>query len=280
MTHDTTLASGARRRFLGAVAAAAALPATLAHAQSRSMVSRPGGGFRFLPGSPVYASGAVAEPGFGLVHALLARWLPMEQGYALVERHLAAAGRPMQALCGLQLRLPGQLSPEGFTAFNAPYVAQLERWGVVENRANPVSRTNVAPAEGAPAEPSLHAFTYTVPYDGSARTFTMAGMVERGPSGVVAAAGDTSPQGMAQKLAYVTGAVSDRIAELGFGWGDATHVELYSGHDIPGALALLATKAAGAAPRGVRWYYGRPPVFGLEIELEARAVLREEIAGA
>lgn len=279
MTHDATLASGARRRFLGAVAAVAALPGTMAYAQSRSLVSRPQGGFRFLPGSPVFAGGAVAEPGHGLVHVLLARWLPLEQGYALVERHLAAAGRPMQALCGMQLRLPRQLGPEEFTTFNIPYVAQLERWGVVENRANPVSRTNVSPAEGAPAEPSLHAFTYSVPYDGAARTFTMSGMVERGPSGVVAAAGDTSPRGMQEKLAYVTGMVTDRIAELGFGWGDATHVELYSGHDIPGAVGALAERAPGAAPRGVRWYHGRPPVVGLELELEARAVLREEIAG-
>jgi len=105
-------------------------------------------------------------------------------------------------------------------------------------------------------------------------------MTERGPGGAVAAAGDTSPEGMQKKLAYLVGAVTDRIAELGFGWRDATHVELYSGVEIPGALATLAQRAEGAAPRGVRWHHGRPPVTGLEVELEARAVLREEVAAA
>ena len=244
-----------------------------ARAQSRSLVARSDGGFRFLPGSPVYAGGAVADPGFAIVHALLSRWLPLEQGYELVGRHLQSLCRPMQALCGMQLRLPRQLSIEEFTAFNAPYVARLEQWGVVQNRANPVSRTNVAPAVGAPGEASLHAFTYTIPYAGSARTFTMSGMTER-------ASGDDSSEGMQHKLAHALDAVSERLAELGFGWGDATHVELYSGVEIPGALAALASRASGALPRGVRWYYGRPPVTGLEVELEARAVLREEVVEA
>lgn len=272
--------SPARRRLLSGLALVPLMGPLATHAQSRSMVSRPDGGFRFLPGSPVFAGGAVAEPGFAIVHALLSRWLPLEQGYELVERHLQATGRPMQALCGMQLRLPRQLSLDDFTAFNAPYVARLERWGVVENRANPVSRTNVAPAEAAPGEASLHAFTYTIPYQGKARTFTMSGMTERGPGGNIVAMGDDSPEGMRDKLGYVIGSVGDRLAELGFGWGDATHVELYSGVEIPGALGTLAARAAGSLPRGVRWYHGRPPVTGLEVELEARAVLREEIVEA
>jgi hypothetical protein len=268
---------GSRRRFL-AIAALSALAPGAALAQGRGLVSWPGSGFRLLPGSPVFAGGAVAEPGFGLVHVLLSRWLPLEQGYALVEQYLAGRGRPMQALCGMQLRLPRQLDPDGFNAFNAPYVARLAQWGVVRDRVNPVSRTNVAPAAAAPDEPALHAFTYSVPYEGPMRTFTMSGMTERGPGGAIAAAGDTSPAGMQRKLDFVAGAVTDRIAELGFGWADATHVELYSGVDIPGALAALALRAEKAAPRGVRWHHGRPPVSGLEVELEARAVLREEVA--
>jgi hypothetical protein len=279
VNNGSTVAVPARRRFLSGLLAAPWLGAFAAHAQSRSLVSRPDGGFRFLPGSPVFAGGAVAEPGFAIVHALLSRWLPLEQGYELVEGHLQSLGRPMQALCGMQLRLPRQLSMAEFTAFNAPYVARLERWGVVQDRANPVSRTNVSPAAGAPDEASLHAFTYTIPYSGNARTFTMSGMTERGSGGSIVAQGDDSPGGMQNKLAFVLGAVSDRIAELGFAWSDASHVELYSGVEIPGALAALASRAAGAMPRGVRWYYGRPPVTGLEVELEARAVLREEVVG-
>jgi hypothetical protein len=265
----------ARRRFM----AGATLPLLLAgfgaQAQSRGLTSRPQGGFRFLPGSPVFAGGGVAEPGFAIVHAVLARWVPLATGFGLVERQLEAAGRPMQALCGLQLRLPRQLSVQEFADFNAPYVEQLQRSGVVENRLNPVSRTNVSPASGAPEMPSLHAFSYTVPYAGNLRTFTMSGMVERAPEGVVAE-GDRTPEGMQRKLAYVLGAVTDRIAELGFAWPDATHVELYAAEQLPDALAVLAARAPGSVAHGVRQHYGRPPVVGLELELEARAVLREE----
>lgn len=271
--------TGSRRGFLALLAASPLLGVRFARAQSSRMISRPDGGFRFLPGSPVFAGGAVAEPGFAIEHALLARWLPLEQGYAAVERHLRAIGRPMQALCGMQLRLPRQLTPDQFTEFNAPYVARLDAWGVTHERLNPVSRTNVSPAADAPVEPSLHGFSYTVPSTVGHTTFAMSGMVERGPGGSVIALNDVSAAGMQSKLAYVIGAVTDRLAELGVQWRDATHVELYSGADIPGAVALLAQRASGALPRGVRWHFGRPPVVGLELELEARAVVREVIVG-
>jgi hypothetical protein len=266
-----------RRGFLALLAATPFLGMPAVHAQSVRMLSRPDGGFRFLPGSPVFAGGAVAEPGYAVEHALLARWLPLEQGYALVERHLRALGRPMQSLCGMELRLPRQLTPDEFTAFNAPYVAQLDAWGVTHERLNPVSRTNVSPAASAPGEPSLHGFSYTVPSDAAFTTFAMSGMVERGPGGAIIAQGDVSADGMQRKLAHVIGVVTERLAELGLQWGDATHVELYSGTSIPGAVAMLAQKASGALPRGVRWHFGRPPVIGLELELEARAVVRELI---
>lgn len=273
------ISSRSRRGFLALLAAGPLLGVQVARAQSSRMISRPDGGFRFLPGSPVFAGGAVAEPGFAVEHALLARWLPLDQGYAAVERHLRSLGRPMQALCGMELRLPRQLTPEQFTEFNAPYVARLDAWGVTHERLNPVSRTNVSPAAGAPEQPSLHGFSYTVPTAAGHTTFAMSGMVERGPGGSVVALDDVSAAGMQSKLAYVIGAVTDRLAELGLQWRDATHVELYSGADIPGAVAQLAQRASGALPRGVRWHFGRPPVVGLEIELEARAVLREVIVG-
>ena len=279
MSHRMPPRSPARRRFMAGATLPLLLAGLGAQAQSRSLILRPEGGFRYLPGSPVFAGGGVAEPGFAIVHAVLSRWIPLEQGYALVEGTLEAAGRPMQALCGMQLRLPRQLSPEEFTGFNAPYVEQLQRWGVVEGNRNPVSRTNVSPAAAAPAVASLHAFSYTMPYAGAMKTFTMSGMVERAPDGVVAE-GDRSTEGMQRKLAYVLGAVTDRIAELGFGWADATHVELYAGEQIPNALAILVARAAGSVAHGVRRHYGRPPVVGLELELEARAVLREETVPA
>jgi hypothetical protein len=213
------------------------------------------------------------------VHAVLARWLPLEQGYALVEAHLKSLGRPMHALCGMQLRLPRQLSAGEFSEFNAPYVARLKAWDVLYDGQNPVSRTNVSPALNAPRDPSLHAFSYVVVSDRNTLTFTMSGMTERGSGTSVIALGDVSPDGMQRKLAHVIAVVTGRLAELGFDWRDATHVELYAAEEIPGAMAALAAKATGAMPRGVRWHYGRPPVVGLDLELEARAIARELIVG-
>jgi len=268
-----------RRNFLRLLAAGPLLAISSVRAQAPAMISRPGSGYRFLPGGPVFAGGAVAEPGFEVVHAVLARWLPLEQGYALVEAHLKSLGRPMHALCGMQLRLPRQLSAGEFSEFNAPYVARLKAWDVLYDGQNPVSRTNVSPALNAPRDPSLHAFSYVVVSDRNTLTFTMSGMTERGSGTSVIALGDVSPDGMQRKLAHVIAVVTGRLAELGFDWRDATHVELYAAEEIPGAMAALAAKATGAMPRGVRWHYGRPPVVGLELELEARAIARELIVG-
>ena len=158
MTLNVSLKS--RRDFLSLVGAGALLASSGARAQKTSMmISRPGSGYRFLPGGQVFAAGAVALPGYEVVHALLDRWLSLEQGYELVERHLQSQGRPMHALCGMHLRLPRQLSSEEFSAFNAPYVARLKAWDLIHQGLNPVSRTNVAPARNPPQEPSLHAFS-------------------------------------------------------------------------------------------------------------------------
>ena len=162
-----------RRSFVTLVAASPLLAISRVRAQAPEMISRPGSGYRFLPGGPVFAGGAVAETGYEVVHALLARWLPLEQGYALVEAHLKSLGRPMHSLCGMQLRLPRQLTAAEFSEFNAPYVDRLKLWDLLYEGQNPISRTNVSPALNPPREPSLHAFSYTVAADRGAATSTM-----------------------------------------------------------------------------------------------------------
>ena len=243
------------------------------------LIERPAGGYRLLPGGPVFAGGAVAAEGFEVVHAVLKPWLPLEDGYALVEAHLAALGRPMQAMCGLELRLPRQLSMDEFRAFNQPYVERLVRWGLLFDGVNPVCRTNVAPAVEPPEVPSLHGFSYTVPSQGQARTFVMSGITELGPGGPVAA-GETSNDAMREKLRYVLRAVSGRLAALGVALADATQVEVYAVHGAEILADVLMPAIEEPARRGLRWHYGRPPVSGTEIELEARSVGREIVLRA
>jgi len=267
-----------RRRWVAAVVAATAggvVPRARAQAQGLGLVEVAEGGFRFLPGNPVFAVGAAALPGFAVVHAVLDRWLPLDEGYTLVESHLAAVGRPLRALCGMELRLPRQLSFEEFQAFNGPYVERLIRWGVLVDGRNPVSRTNVAPVVEPPEAPSLHAFSYTVPVTVGTGGFVMSGVTENGPAGVVAA-GDTSSAGMLAKAEYLVVAVGQRLARLGVSFRTATHVEIYCSMplDGEGAARVLPAFDLGVR-RGVRWHCGRPPVTGLELELEARRVASE-----
>ena len=267
---------GVRRVLLQAVLAAAALAAVpSARGQSAPLIEQPEGGFRFLPGNQVFAGGAVADDGFEVVHAVLKPWLPLEQGYALVERHLGRLGRPMRALCGMELRLPRQLSMDEFRAFNQPYVQRLVEWGLLVEGRNPVARTNVAPGVEAPDVPSLHWFSYTVPSSARTATFVMAGITEIGPGGPIAA-GDTSPAGMREKVTFVFRAVARRLTELGLSFRDATQVEVYLAEAAETVLSqVLIPALEEPARRGLRWHFGRPPITGVEVELEARGLLQE-----
>ncbi len=242
------------------------------------LIEQPVGGLRFAPGGQVFAAGAVAAEGHGLVHAVLDPWLPLDEAYAFVEAHLRSLGRPMQALCGMELRLPRQLSREEFDAFNQPYVQRLIEWGLLVEGRNPVSRTNVAPAMDPPEQPMLHGFTFSTPGLDGRRDFVMAGMTETGPGGRVIALGDTSPAGLREKVRHVIEAVSRRLEGLGRRFDDASHVEFYSALPAEGLVTDLLIPAIDAAGRrGLRWHFGRPPVAGLEVELEARRASRETV---
>src|SRR5688500_69313 len=122
-------------------------------AQSPSPVPHPGGNYRFLPGIDAFSSGAVAQPGHEIVHATLQTPIPYRDGFALIERHLGALGRPRVALCAIELRSPRPFSFGGFDEFNRGYRAILDDWKIPVDGVNPIARTNVAPVVGAPAEP-------------------------------------------------------------------------------------------------------------------------------
>jgi len=274
-----TLSAG-RRGWLraGVAGVAVAVGGPVFGQPAPMLIDQPIGGLRFAPGGQVFASGAVAEEGHGLVHAILDPWLPLDEAYDFIEAHLRSLGRPMQALCGMELRLPRQLSREEFDAFNQPYVQRLIEWGLLVEGRNPVSRTNVAPAMDPPEQPMLHAFTFSMSGLDGRRDFVMAGMTETGPGGRIVAAGDTSPAGLREKVRYVVEAVSRRLDGLGRRFDDASHVEFYAALPAEGLVTDLLIPAIDAAGRrGLRWHFGRPPVAGLEVELEARRASRETV---
>ena len=242
----------------------------------------PNGSYRFLPGITAFSSGVVATPGWEIVHATLVSPVPWREGFARIDRHLREQGRPRTALCGIELRSPAQFTFEGFAAFNDGYRSLLADWGILVDGDNPIPRTNVAPIAAAPAEPSLYAFDYTVPGTTPTPTFVVAGAGEmrdraRGAEGIVRH-GETSPDAMREKARFVMGIMQERMRALGADWSRVTTIDIYTAHPIHGFLVEEILGPAGpAAIHGVRWFPSRPPVQGLEFEVDVRGVFREVI---
>jgi len=236
------------------------------------------GGYRFIPGPFQYSGGVAAAPGFRIERVRFARLVPLAQGFAAVEAHLASLGRPPTAFCACELRSPAQFSEAGFIAFNRLYVERLAQWGIFRDEVNPVARSNVCPEIDPPGTPSFYAFCYTVPGEGGGFVAAGSGEARGETSGSYAdrivRLGDQSPEGMRDKAVYVLGEMERRMAALGFGWGDVTTTQLYSVYDIHPFFAPEIV-ARGAAPAGLTWHYARPPVEGLDLEIDVRGLSRE-----
>lgn len=241
------------------------------------------GGYRYVRGPFQYSGGAAAEPGFAIERARFARPVPLEEGFRRIEAHLAEAGRPVTAFCACELRSPAPFTEQGFVDFNRIYVGTLERWGLFRNDENPVARSNVCPEIDAPPAPSFHAFSYTVPAgpDEPGPGFVVAGSGEA-PEGFgsygdrIVRLGETSADAMREKAQYVLGAMEARMGALGVGWPDATATHAYTVHDLHPFLADEIV-ARGAARAGLTWVYARPPVEGLEYEMDVRGVYAEKV---
>jgi hypothetical protein len=235
------------------------------------------GGYRYIKSVFQYSAGAAAEQGFEIRRARLARPLPLAEGFRAVEKHLAALGRPTTAFCACELRSPEPFSEQGFIDFNRGYVQTLERWGLYKNGVNPVARTNVCPKYGAPSAPALYAFSYTVPGAGRGFIISGGGEAAEGKGSYrerIVRYGDTSPEGLREKIRFVVAAMERRLAALGFGWSDAASTQAYSVQDI-GALADAEIVARGAAVNGLTWHFCRPPVVGIDFEMDVRGAARE-----
>jgi hypothetical protein len=237
------------------------------------------GGYRYLKAGFQFSSGVAAEPGYAIERARLRRPLPLSGGFAAVEAHLAALGRPTTAFAACELRSAEPFTEQGFNDFNREYVKTLERWGIYRDGSNPVARTNVCPEFDKPAQPSLYAFSYTV--EGKGGGFIVAGGAEvrGGPEGYAGRTvryGETSPEALAEKVRFVVALMAERLKALGFSWRDALSTQAYTVHDI-GALVGTEIAARGAAPGGLSWHFARPPVVGLEFEMDVRGAAREVV---
>jgi hypothetical protein len=211
---------------------------------------------------------------------VLAKPMLLAEGFEAVRRYLDRAGRPVEALCGFDLRLPAAGALEDFVAFNGEYLAQLDAWELLQDGSSPLARTNVAPVSGAPSRPSVLAFSYTVDSRSTDESFVVSGAAEvpdnaAGPQDVVRL-GDTTADALLEKLRFVVGAVADRVGALGAQWDNAVAVHLYTAHDLAFSLVREVLAERGIVPaQGITWHAAAPPVDLLELEVDVRRYGRE-----
>lgn len=236
------------------------------------------GGFSFLRGVFPYSQGVVAARGFAIERARFQEPVPVTEGFHRIAAHLKSLGRPKAALCACELRSPRPFSFDGFGEFNQGYVAVLKGWGLYRNGLNAVARSNVAPEIDPPAEPGFHAFSYTMPSPGAAPSYVVAGSGEwpeggRFPEDIVAR-GDVSAKGLRAKSDWVLATMRERLGGLGASANDATVAQIYTVHDIHALLPAIATLAPRAT---LAWQFCRPPIAGLDYEMDLRAVSVERV---
>jgi hypothetical protein len=208
--------------------------------------------------------------------------VPLDPGFARIEKIIISAGRPLTSFCACELRSPAPFTEAGFVAFNRIYVGTLQRWGIFDGTTNPVARSNVCPAVDPPSMPSFYAFSYTeeAPADADP-SFVIAGSGEA-PEGRgnyrdhIVRLGDVTAAGLREKARFVLAEMERRMGALGFSWPDTTATQLYTVHDIHPFLAEEIVRR-GAARAGLTWHYNRPPVVDLEYEMDCRGVTVERI---
>lgn len=236
-------------------------------------------GYGYALGVFQYSCGVAALAGFRLERARFRRPVPLAEGFARIKAHLTALGVPLTAFAACELRSQAPFTEDGFAAFNRIYAGTLQEWGLFLGAENPVARSNVCPEVSPPAEPGFHAFTYAVPDASAGTSFVVAGNGEAKEGGAtyresVVAYGDTSPAGLSAKCAHVMTEMERRMKTLGVWYDTATAVNLYTVFD-PHPILARDVLGRGAPSLGLEWHFCRPPIEGLDWEMDCRGVPKE-----
>ena len=248
-------------------------------------VMNPAGGYRYAPGIPPYSAGVRADDDHAIVRVTLSERTQWQRGFDAIDRVLDEAGRPSQALCGVELRCPEAHSFDGFGTFNDDYRGALNARGILlDGGVNPVARTNVEPAMpgvARAADTELHAFSYTVPRSSIGasaprRSFVIAGagdlrdQADLRPEAIVGGETEWEESGAARATA-VLDEIEARLTTLDLSWDDTDAVVVYSVEHVGAVLeSTVLPRLGDAARRGVHWLHTAPPIKGLRFEMDAR----------
>jgi hypothetical protein len=246
------------------------------------MVKNLRGNYSFLPAIEAFSAGAAAMPGYEVVHVTFAVPPPYRSALEQIDRFLHEKRRPAQALCAVELRSPRPMTLVEFDTFNQAYAGELRKRDVLLEDANPVARTNVAPVLDPPLEAALYAFSYTTPAANAPPTFVVAGggdrIIQSPKKDVpdIVGGGSLSAEVMREKVAFVLGLMGKRLAGLGAAWEQVTTVNVYTAHPLfPFLEPLLLPRLGPAKAHGIRWHFVRPPVQGMEFEMDVRGCRQE-----
>jgi hypothetical protein len=81
---------------------------------------------------------------------------------------------------------------------------------------------------------------------------------------------------MREKARAVLGEMERRMDLLGFSWREATAAQVYTVYPVHSFLADEVVRR-GAAEHGIDWHFCRPPVVGLDFEMDCRHVGVERV---
>ena len=240
------------------------------------------GGYRFIPAVFQYSGGVAAEPGFGIERVTFRKPVPLAQGFERVAHDHQGRGRPLTAFCACELRSPAPFTDDGFRAFNEVYVDDAGQLGHLRRRQQdqsgraqqrlPGARTSRPSPRSTPS-----AFTVAASANGAdlrgrrqrrgARRRRQLSRAHRPPRR------DQRPTAMREKARLRAG--RDGAAACGcsgFGW--ARHHRRPRSIPCTICYPFLADEIVrrGAARHGLTWHFCRPPVRGLEYEMDCRGV--------
>jgi hypothetical protein len=225
----------------------------------------------------------MADPGFEVVRAVFEKPVPLSEGFEAIQRELHSCGRPVQALCGIELRgaAPYPNRPL-FMDFNSKYVERLKNLDLLVDGLVPITRANLAVYDCSVTEQCVYAFLFIVPSKMHRLTFATSAVADlrTDADGSVQniAAGDVSLAGLTEKVSYVVHAVDGKLKEIGASWGLSTQIRIYTVRQIGALIPEIILPLVGSgAHHGITWHYVYPPVVGMELELDVRGVLRESV---
>lgn len=238
-------------------------------------------GYSYIPAVFQYSAGVVASDGYRINRVIFPDNPALEVGYDRIARFLVERGLEYTALCACELRSPEPLSVDGFEQFNRKYIKRLENWGIVQADDNPIARSNVCPVENNLDGVVFFAFSYVVKEDAAKGNFVIAGSAEATEGAGVSlenniiSYNDWSEKGIKEKGIWVLNEMERRLRTVGASWRGVNGIHVYSARNWQGVLQTEMISRE-IRRKGLEWWIARPPVIGLEFEMDCRSVGNEE----